>query len=163
MIEFEGERLFYYYLGTRRSNEVPDPKRIYSYNSIIHGTESFFICLWNVLPPLFVNSAERSNQTQGLKMVTNRGSSHFKSAKFLPRKPSPHSITLYIIILFAFSILIFIYFSKDILEDEQTPLLSEESQSEQVCCVFPQFVLNGYNYWQFRELGFDFGLLLNDG
>lgn len=65
-------------------------------------------------------------------MVTNRGSSHFKSTKFLPRKPSPHSITLYIFILFTFSILIFIYFSKDILEDEQTPLLLEESQSEQL-------------------------------
>ncbi|KAA8531063.1 hypothetical protein F0562_005772 [Nyssa sinensis] len=66
-------------------------------------------------------------------MVNNRGSSHFRTsvtAKFFPRKPSPYSFTVYIILLFAFSIFLFVFYSRDILEDEQSPIFSEESQSE---------------------------------
>uniref|UniRef100_A0A5B7BWH8 O-fucosyltransferase family protein n=1 Tax=Davidia involucrata TaxID=16924 RepID=A0A5B7BWH8_DAVIN len=68
-------------------------------------------------------------------MVNNRGSAHYRTsatAKFLPRKPSPYSITLYIIILFAFSVFVFVFYSKDILEDEQKTLFSEESQPQQI-------------------------------
>ncbi|KAM7523522.1 hypothetical protein LguiA_013424 [Lonicera macranthoides] len=68
-------------------------------------------------------------------MANNRGgsSSNHKTsltAKVLQRVPSPFSISLYIILIFAFSISIFILYSKDILEDEQIPLLSEDSQSK---------------------------------
>ncbi|XP_057496932.1 O-fucosyltransferase 38 isoform X1 [Actinidia eriantha] len=68
-------------------------------------------------------------------MAKDRGSSHSRTssvAKIFPRKPSPYSITLYIILLFAFSIFIFIFYSKDILEDEQNPPLSDESRSQQI-------------------------------
>ncbi|KAG5529074.1 hypothetical protein RHGRI_029665 [Rhododendron griersonianum] len=69
-------------------------------------------------------------------MVKDRAFSHSRTLtaanKFLPRKPSSSSISLYIIFLFAFSIFVFNYYSKDILEDEQKHPLPEESQSLQL-------------------------------
>ncbi|XP_058186755.1 O-fucosyltransferase 38 isoform X2 [Rhododendron vialii] len=69
-------------------------------------------------------------------MVKDRAFSHPRTStaanKFLPRKPSSSSIALYIISLFAFSIFVFNYYSKDILEDEQKHPLLEESQSLQL-------------------------------
>lgn len=77
-------------------------------------------------------------------MVKDRAFSHSRTLtaanKFLPRKPSSFSIALYIIFLFAFSIFVFNYYSKDILEDEQKHPLPEESQSLQVCYWFICFV-----------------------
>lgn len=70
------------------------------------------------------------------EMVKDRASSSSRTLsaanKFLPRKQSSYSIALYIILLFAFSIFVFIYYSKDILEDEQEHHPSEETQSLQL-------------------------------
>ncbi|KAF8411688.1 hypothetical protein HHK36_004246 [Tetracentron sinense] len=66
-------------------------------------------------------------------MSNSRGSSHLRipaTARFLP-KISPFSIAVYITLLFAFTIFVFIFSTKEILEDEQKPLFSEESQSQQ--------------------------------
>ncbi|KAJ7945253.1 O-fucosyltransferase [Quillaja saponaria] len=65
--------------------------------------------------------------------MVNRG--HFRvplSARFLLRKPSSNAITLYIIFIFAFSVFIFLFYARNIVEDEQKPLISVESQSEKV-------------------------------
>lgn len=69
------------------------------------------------------------------EMVNYKGSSHSKTSSISSRRSSLLSITLYLFILFAFSILIFIFSSKDILEDEEKkPLIVSEvkSKSEQV-------------------------------
>ncbi|KAL3528056.1 hypothetical protein ACH5RR_012712 [Cinchona calisaya] len=68
-------------------------------------------------------------------MVNFRGSSHSKSSSIFSRRSSPLSIMLYVFILFAFSIFIFILYSKDILEDEEkkSPSISEmKPKSEQL-------------------------------
>ncbi|XAR62331.1 hypothetical protein NMG60_11017055 [Bertholletia excelsa] len=69
-------------------------------------------------------------------MANTRSSSHLRSSpnpKFLPRKASPYTTSIYIIILFAISIFIFLFYSKDILEDEQKSVLSlEESQPQKL-------------------------------
>ncbi|KAK9292420.1 hypothetical protein L1049_020390 [Liquidambar formosana] len=68
-------------------------------------------------------------------MVNYRGSSHFRTSvtsKFFSRTPSPYKITLYITFLFAFSIFTFLFYTRDALENEQKPLLSEESQSQEM-------------------------------
>uniref|UniRef100_A0A7N2LXZ0 Uncharacterized protein n=1 Tax=Quercus lobata TaxID=97700 RepID=A0A7N2LXZ0_QUELO len=68
--------------------------------------------------------------------MVNRGSSHYRASltsRFLPRKASPYAITLYIISLFAFSIFIFLFNTRNILEeDEQKPNFSGEFLSEQI-------------------------------
>ncbi|XP_059624457.1 O-fucosyltransferase 38 isoform X2 [Cornus florida] len=65
-------------------------------------------------------------------MVNKRVSSHFRTAKFLPRKPSPYSIIIYVILLSGFSIFIFIFYSNDVFEDGQKPPFSGESRSQQI-------------------------------
>ncbi|CBI37547.3 O-fucosyltransferase 38 isoform X1 [Vitis vinifera] len=68
-------------------------------------------------------------------MVNSRGYSHSRASstsKFLPRKPTLYTITVYIILLFAFSIVIFLFYTRDVLEDEQKPLSSEDSQFVQM-------------------------------
>ncbi|KAK4585528.1 hypothetical protein RGQ29_022971 [Quercus rubra] len=68
--------------------------------------------------------------------MVNRGSSHYRASltsRSLPRKASPYAITLYIISLFAFSIFIFLFNTRNILEeDEQKPNFSGEFLSEQI-------------------------------
>ncbi|KAF3966383.1 hypothetical protein CMV_009510 [Castanea mollissima] len=68
--------------------------------------------------------------------MVNRGSSHYRASltsRFLPRKASPYAITLYIISLFAFSVFIFLFNTRNILEeDEQKPNFSGEFQSTQI-------------------------------
>ena len=81
---------------------------------------------------------------QMLKMV-NRNSSHYRASltsRFLLRNPTSYAITLYIISLFAFSIFVFLFYTRNILvEDEQKPNFSEDFMSEQVCWCFQPFCL----------------------
>ncbi|XP_052189177.1 O-fucosyltransferase 38 isoform X2 [Diospyros lotus] len=69
------------------------------------------------------------------EMAKNRGHSHVRTslaAKLLQRNASPYSITLYTILLFALSIFIFVFYSKDILEDEQKKHLFPENESQRL-------------------------------
>lgn len=65
-------------------------------------------------------------------MVNQRGGRSFSStAKSLSRRSSSFlNITLYIILLFAFSIFIFLFNTRDILDNEQKPAFVEVSDSE---------------------------------
>ncbi|XP_010270432.1 PREDICTED: uncharacterized protein At1g04910 [Nelumbo nucifera] len=67
-------------------------------------------------------------------MVNGRGSSYLRGSattKFLP-KPSLLSVTVYTLVLFAFSVFIFIFSTRDIPDDERKSFVSEESQTQQV-------------------------------
>lgn len=90
------------------------------------------------------------------EMVKDRAFSHSRTStaanKFLPRKRSSSSIALYIIFLFAFSIFVFNYFSKDILEDEPKHPLPEESQSLKVCYRFICFIYTVSGNFEIRVL-----------
>ncbi|KAK3023165.1 hypothetical protein RJ639_043593 [Escallonia herrerae] len=63
-------------------------------------------------------------------MVNLRASVPLKT-KLLPRKVSPYSIALYLILLCGFSISLFFFFIKDILKDEEIPVFFEDPQPEQ--------------------------------
>ncbi|XP_042492876.1 O-fucosyltransferase 38-like [Macadamia integrifolia] len=67
-------------------------------------------------------------------MVNWRSSSHHRgSAKSKFRfKASPVSVTVYTLLLFALSIIIFIFHSREILEEEQNPFFLEKSESEKI-------------------------------
>lgn len=87
-----------------------------------------------------------------------RGSSHYRNSitgRFLSRKSSSHfAITFQIFCIFAFSIFVFLVYTRNSLEDEHTqPFLSKQSQYYQVF-----FFLGGI-----MELGFAFGGLTSDG
>ncbi|KNA22799.1 hypothetical protein SOVF_030690 [Spinacia oleracea] len=53
-----------------------------------------------------------------------------RNSRVSSKKPSLLTRTLYLILLFAVSIFIFLMFSKDIFEDEQTPIFYSDSESD---------------------------------
>ncbi|PON82191.1 O-fucosyltransferase [Trema orientale] len=67
--------------------------------------------------------------------MVNRGSSHYRNSitgRFLSRKSSPFAITFQIFCIFAFSIFVFLVYTRNSLEDEPIqPFLSKQSQSHQ--------------------------------
>ncbi|KAB1210579.1 hypothetical protein CJ030_MR6G010875 [Morella rubra] len=67
--------------------------------------------------------------------MVSKGHSHHRTSltsRFLPIKPSPYAVTVYIIVLFAFSIFLFLFYTRALLEEDQRkPFFSEEFQSEQ--------------------------------
>ncbi|KAI5672461.1 hypothetical protein M9H77_12825 [Catharanthus roseus] len=68
-------------------------------------------------------------------MVNNRSPSFSKPSVVSIRRPSPFSLTIYIICLFSFSIFIFVFHSNVILEEEQKrplSILKEKSESKQL-------------------------------
>lgn len=68
-------------------------------------------------------------------MVNSRGHSHSKAPsvpRFLPRKPTLYTITLYIILLFSISIIIFVSYTRNVLEDDHGHRFSKDPQFVQV-------------------------------
>ncbi|TYH98829.1 hypothetical protein E1A91_A11G022400v1 [Gossypium mustelinum] len=68
-------------------------------------------------------------------MVNHRGSSHnhmriASTTKFISRKQSPRTIALYIFLLFAFSIFIFVFNAGNIVEDHPAPVISIQSHPQ---------------------------------
>ncbi|XP_074301993.1 O-fucosyltransferase 38-like isoform X2 [Silene latifolia] len=64
-----------------------------------------------------------------LRLSSNHRNSSSSTFKFIPKKLSPLSLTLYTILLFCLSITLFILYSKDVLDDDQTPLFSKDFRS----------------------------------
>ncbi|KAK9670592.1 hypothetical protein RND81_13G211500 [Saponaria officinalis] len=66
-----------------------------------------------------------------LRISSNLRNSNSNStiSKFLPKKLSPFTLTLYIILLFGVSITIFLLYSNDFLNNEEIPLFSHDFQS----------------------------------
>lgn len=66
-------------------------------------------------------------------MVNSRAHSRMKSSsvvRFISRRPSPSAITFYMILLFAFSLFVFVFNARDILDNEPKSRFSEESLSQ---------------------------------
>ncbi|XP_074295567.1 O-fucosyltransferase 38-like [Silene latifolia] len=64
-----------------------------------------------------------------LRLSSNHRNSSSSTFKLIPKKLSPLSLTLYTILLFCLSITLFILYSKDVLDDDQTPLFSKDFRS----------------------------------
>ncbi|EXB80830.1 hypothetical protein L484_020086 [Morus notabilis] len=65
--------------------------------------------------------------------MVHRSSSQHRTSKFRPRKSSPLALTVQILCIFAFSVFLFLIYTRNSLEDEQMqPFLPRESQSQQV-------------------------------
>lgn len=79
------------------------------------------------------------------------------TARFSSRKRSPFAVTLQIFLVFAFSIFVFFLYTRNVLEHESTrPLVSEESQSQQVIMFF-LFPLLRLEYSVFAFFGVSVG------
>ncbi|XP_024023619.1 O-fucosyltransferase 38 isoform X2 [Morus notabilis] len=64
--------------------------------------------------------------------MVHRSSSQHRTSKFRPRKSSPLALTVQILCIFAFSVFLFLIYTRNSLEDEQMqPFLPRESQSQQ--------------------------------
>lgn len=82
--------------------------------------------------------------------MNSRGYSHSRPSsipKFLHRKPTIYTVTVYITLIFLFSIAIFVFYTREVLEDEQRHLPQEDSQ-------FMEVWLFHSLYWRYAEKGF---------
>lgn len=82
--------------------------------------------------------------------MNSRGYSHSRPSsipKFLHRKPTIYTVTVYITLIFLFSIAIFVFYTREVLEDEQMHLPQEDSQFMEVWLFYSL-------YWRYAEKGF---------